>query len=388
MAFLIVKLPEELILRVFNHLEQLNDFYAVMLTCKQFHRISLDVKAEKISQLALHSGSYFPALCPCSHFLLVASARRLSDWARKDEARQTQLKAIMEGGVAELAAIAMEVAPISLEDIRTTWAWKRDILIPLSKRLDITCGPSSRDVDNGDVTVCEDVDLALFAWAIYGELFGHLLSLDMLDPVAKLDSVTRFKFLIYCVPDVNSFNYMNLESPQWFRDMGGERGERFQQLSLLQAMRDTLKPNEFAFDISQLTSLIPRELDEGDFSEPDTCSKKALYVNIVMSSGRRSLEVLQIAYLARVSDQNNSAEIITWLRDVWALIDEFMGTDVENLPFGSLPSTGDHWLNNHIPSMVYDHQFTLWDNLEYGLRTDIFATEEDTKEALDNAIAF
>jgi hypothetical protein len=381
-------LPEELILRIFNNLERLCDIYDVMLTCKQFHRISLDIEASMISELVINSGNDFPALRPVAHFVLAASARRLSDWSRETEERRTYLKGVIKEGVVELAIYATEVVPFTLEDIRTTWAWKRDILIPLSKRLDITCGPPSRDVDNGDVTVCEDVDLALLSWAIYGELFGHLLSLDIFDSVVKLDSVTRFRFLIYCVPDSNSFNYMCLETPRWFMNMDIERDEKFQQLSLSKAIKDTLNPHDFAFDISQLTGLIPQDVDDDDFSEPSTCSKNALFINTVMLSGRRSLEVLQMAYLARVGGQNNPADTITWLRDIWALIDEFVGTDVENLPHGRLPSTGDEWLNNHIPSIHHDSRFTLWDNLEYSLRTDIYADEERAKAALDDAIGF
>jgi hypothetical protein len=78
----------------------------------------------------------------------------------------------MKEGVFELAVYATEVVPFTLVDIHATWAWKRDVLLPLSKRLDLTCGPSSQDPLN-PVTVCEDVDMALFPWVIYGELFGH-----------------------------------------------------------------------------------------------------------------------------------------------------------------------------------------------------------------------
>jgi hypothetical protein len=180
MADTISALPEELILRVLDSLERLDDLYAIMLTCKQFNRISLDVKAETILRLVLHSGSYFPALRPISHFILVASARRLSEWARAEDERQTRLKATMRGGVTELAALALEVAPMSLEDIRDVWAWKRDSVIPLSQRLELTCGPASRKKNPSELTVCEDAELAFFAWTIYGELFDHILCLDWL----------------------------------------------------------------------------------------------------------------------------------------------------------------------------------------------------------------
>lgn len=79
MASTMNTLPEELILRVFNSIEQLVDLYAVMLTYKRFHRILQDIKAEKISQLVSRSGNYFLALRPISYFFLVASACCLSE---------------------------------------------------------------------------------------------------------------------------------------------------------------------------------------------------------------------------------------------------------------------------------------------------------------------
>jgi hypothetical protein len=266
-----------------------------MLTCKQFHRITLDIEGEKISRLAIYSGNDFPNLRPLGHFLLVASARRLSDWARRDEERREYLKGVIKEGVFELAIYATEMAPVTLEDIRATWAWKRDVLKPLSKRLNLTCGPSSRDANNGGMTVCEDVDMALLSWVIYGELFGHLLGLDRLDPIAKLDSVTRFRYLIYCVPDRDSLDCMSVEIPRWFMNMGHARGERYQQLSLSHAMQDTLNPSKFASDVSQLTSRIPPELDIYDSLQLGTCSKATIFVSTVMYSGRRALEVLQTA---------------------------------------------------------------------------------------------
>lgn len=379
MASAISALPEELILRVFNNLERLDDFYAVMLTSKQFHRISLDVKPGKISQLALHSANYFPALRPLNHFLLAGSARGLSDWARGDKGHEAQLKTAIHGGISELTALALEAAPIGLEDIRATYAWRREIVVPISRRLEFTCGPSTRDEDNGHLTVCENLDLALFTWAIYGELFDHILSpARRRDSTAKLDSITRFKFLVYCVPDVNSFQHLGLEKPQWFQDMDDSGGEKFQQLSLQHAMVDKLGMSEFAADVNQLTNLFSLE---DDFREPDTTSKASLFVLIVMNSGRRSLEVLQMAWLAKYGRVDDASNTVAWLRELWALMDETMGLDGV-----TLPPTGDTWLSNHAFSMARDLQFTLWIDLQYDFRNDDATTGEDAETALRKAI--
>jgi hypothetical protein len=387
MARTITNIPEELVLRVFNSLERLNDLYSVMLTCKQFNRISQDVTAETISRLALKSGSYFPALQPVSHFLLVASARRLSEWARAEEARQTRLKTTMHGGVTELAALALEVAPINLQDIRDVWTWKEDTVFPLSKRFDVTCGPASRAEGESHLTVCEDAELALFGWAIYGELFDHVLRLDWLESKAKLDSVTRFKFMIYCVPDVNSFNYMGLLAPQWFQDLRG-RGESFQQLSLMHAFYEELNHAAFEGDIWQLMDLkVPRSTLDGVSSPPDPerSDKALLFVHIVMNSGRKSLEVMRLAHMARLGQQSDPEALVAWLWDTWALVEQKLGSNEGTVP--RLMYTSDQYLERHVPSMQFDLQLTLWDNFQYVLRPDALTSDSNSATALHKAIA-
>lgn len=387
MAHTITNIPEELVLRVFNSLERLDDLYSVMLTCKQFNRISQDVTAETISRLALKSGSYFPALQPVSHFLLVASARRLSEWARAEEARQTRFKITIYGGVTELAALALEVAPIDLQDIRDVWAWKKDTVLPLSKRFDITCGPASRDEGESHLTVCEDAELALLGWAIYGELFDHVLRLDWFESKAKLDSVARFKFMIYCVPDVNSFNYMGLPAPQWFQDLRG-RGESFQQLSLMHAFYEELNHKAFEGDIWQLMDLkVPRSTLDSVSSppDPDTSDKALFFVQIVMNSGRKSLEVMELAHMARLGQQSDPEALVAWLWDTWALVEQKLSSNKGTVP--RLMNTSCQYLERHVPSMQFDLQLTLWDNLQYDLRPDALTSDSNFATTLHEAIA-
>jgi hypothetical protein len=387
MVYTISNIPEELVLRVFNSLERLNDLYAVMLTCKQFNRISQDVTAETISRLALCSGNYFPALQPVSHFLLVASARRLSEWARTEDERQARLKTTMRGGVTELAALAMGVAPINLEDIRNVYAWKKDTVIPLSKRFDVTCGPASRAEGESHLTVCEDSELALFVWAIYGELFDHVLCLDWLESPAKLDSVTRFKFMIYCVPDVNSFNYMNLQPPQWFQDLRGQ-AESFQQLSLKYAVHEELNHPTIEADIWQLMDFKEPESTSEGISSPldaETSEKALLFVQIVMNSGRKSLEVMRLAHMARLGQQSNPEALVAWLWDTWALVEQKLSSNEGTSR--RLMYTSDQYLERHVPSMQFDLWFTLWDNFPYVLQPEAMTSDSDFATALHEAIA-
>lgn len=396
MARTISNIPEELILRIFNNLERLNDLYAVMLTCKQFNRISQDVKAETISQLALQSGDYFPSLRPVSHFLLVASARRLSEWARTEEGRQTRFKTTMHGGVTELAALALEVAPINLQDIRDVWAWKKDTLLPLSKRFDFTCGPASRGEGESHITVCEDVELALFVWTIWGELFDHVLCSDWLEPTAKLDSVARFKFMVYCVPDINSFNYMRLQPPQWFQDLR-DRGKGFQQLSLMHAINDELNYQSFEDDIWELMGFddhVPKSASEGVSTpfDPETDDETLLFLQIVMNSGRRSLEVIRLAHILRLGQKGDSEALLAWLRETWAHVEQTLNPspEIEHEQDGTAMRfmyTSDQYLEPHAPSMQFDLQFSLWDSNHYDLRPEALTSDSDFATALHKAVA-
>ena len=391
MARTISTLPEELLLRVFDSLERLNDLYAIMLTCKQFNRISHDVKAETISRLALHSGSYFPALRPVSHFLLVASARRLAEWARAEEARKTRLKATMHGGVTGLVTLALDVAPITLEDVRDVWAWKRDTVIPLSKRFDAICGPASRREGESLLTVCEDSELALFSWAVYGELFDHILRMDWPESTAKLDSVTRFKFMIYCVPDVNSFRHMDLQLPQWFQDLRG-RGESFQQLSLMHAMDEELSFSSFNAAIWQLMDLdVPRPTVDDSLHtvHARVIAKVQLFVQIIMNSGRKSLEVMRLAHMTRLGQQSGAEALMTWLWDLWALVEQELNWDPESSHVGTVPGmtyTSDHYLERNVPSMQSDLEFTLCGGPCYEFRRGATISRLECTSTLHKAI--
>jgi hypothetical protein len=144
-------------------------------------------------------------------------------------------------------------------------------------------------------------------------------------------------------------------------NMGHERGERNQQLSLLRAMQDTLHPSNFASDISQLTSLIPPGLDVDDSPQHGTCSKATIFISTATHSGRRSLEVLQMAHLDGFNNQNGSLNTIIWLQSIWALIDQSMDPGADTVP---LPPTGDPWLNDHVISMISDLLFASGDHLQ------------------------
>lgn len=96
-------------------------------------------------------------------------------------------------------------------------------------------------------------EVAIFQWVIYSELFDHVL--DLTGPINKLglDSVTRLRYLAYCVPDANCVHYLCLDPPQWFKEIRHPDPEVYQQLSLQQALRTELTHKRFTKAMENLS---------------------------------------------------------------------------------------------------------------------------------------
>ncbi|KAK4495115.1 hypothetical protein PRZ48_013442 [Zasmidium cellare] len=389
MARTLTNIPEELILRIFAHLDRLDDYYSLILTSKLFHRISHDVSPSDISRLALNTGNFLPGLRPYQHTLLLPSARRLADWAVQRKDRRDQLAHAMHGGIDGLVALAMAKAPITLDEIRQTWRWKQEILNPLSEELNQACGRLSTDPEEY-MTVCETPSLTLLIWAIYGELFHHSISYiysshEHEHPI-PFDSVMRFKFLVYCMPDVNAFNYMGVETPTWFESMAGSV-DGFQQLSLNHATREYLEPALWGH---QLRELIPGILDDdGDQDwNFEYLTKERLLLSAVMGSGTRALDVLQATSLRRQQNPEWSEDLIVWLGQLRQKIDSLPLMESEAGDISSGPPY-DPWFEENWVTLAWDKSTTLWDAGPYTLREEVckqYGGEEEAWDAAKRAI--
>ncbi|KAJ6497675.1 hypothetical protein C8R45DRAFT_135609 [Mycena sanguinolenta] len=238
------------------------------------------------SRLAAASGRVF--FRPHPHLLLAATARQLADWAVAEDHHRYLLEAAIHGGVDQLFELAIDVAGLSMDDVRRLCTYKCDVLNPLNRDLDVTAGPAS----SGPWTVCNDPEMTLLSWAIYGELFHHSLELAYLlfPPQHKpLSSIIRLKWFVYCMPDINSFDYMKFspdEIPRFFAK--GERNsasreyvDRCQQLSMDEATREFLN-----------ASLWKQELDKSPSFQATGGFSRELYISCAMHAGLKSLELL------------------------------------------------------------------------------------------------
>ncbi|KAJ6627902.1 hypothetical protein B0H10DRAFT_1940868 [Mycena sp. CBHHK59/15] len=208
-----------------DYLHSIEDLHALFSTCRTLYRTCSNPDPKVVPRLAANSGRVF--FRPHPHLLIAATARQVADWAVQSGTRRGALETAIQNGMEKLLEFMIDVAELTVDDIRKLHAFKCDVLNPLSRQLDLDCGPASEE----PMTVCNDPETTLVSWIIYGELFHHSLEL----------AIIRYKWLVYCVPDVNSFNYMGFEDqPAFFKAFVQADDDRFQQLSMSEAIHKQL----------------------------------------------------------------------------------------------------------------------------------------------------
>ncbi|KAF8208776.1 hypothetical protein K438DRAFT_1812863 [Mycena galopus ATCC 62051] len=333
-------LSPDLLLDLPQYLHSLEDLLSLFSTNRTLYRTCANPSPKIVLRLAADSGRVF--FRPHPHFLIAATARQLADWAVKEDDRRYLLEVAIQGGVQTLLELAVDVAGLSMDDIRRLYAYKCDVLNPLNRRLDLQAGPASGE----PMTVCNDPETALLSWVIYGELFHHSLELAYLPfPQYKpLSSIIRYKWFVYCMPDVNSFRYMEFppdDIPQFFKDYVQEDDDKYQQLSMAEGMRQFLKP-----------SLWREELETSPSFRTTSGAWRELYISCAMNMGMKSLELV---VPGGVEKWEADLERIAGGIRVSGVADE---QDLGGKTL--LKVVGDPWLFIAYPTLSTDLNFTLW----------------------------
>ncbi|KAL1986877.1 hypothetical protein VTN96DRAFT_5294 [Rasamsonia emersonii] len=304
MAPSLTTLPRELLWEVLDHLDSLLELHSLLLTCKYLYQSCDGAPRKIVSAIVSRSDQLeLPQLEPYPHLLLAASARRLADWAIQNDKRRKQLKLALHGGIWSLFELAMEKVPIGLDEIREIWRWKEDVLEPITRDLDECCGPEAQKQLLDDSPICDTPQLSLLLWVIYGELFHHTFSFvcdnhqhlyhDAPPPLEPLDCFTRFKFLVYCVPDFECFEQLGIEHqnlhPRVQRYMNDPASTIRQQGSMEVACENYLHPDQWADALGLGVTICADPRDLFRYSEN---IEELLYISTVMHWGKRSLEVL------------------------------------------------------------------------------------------------
>ncbi|KAJ7286093.1 hypothetical protein C8J57DRAFT_1708466 [Mycena rebaudengoi] len=331
-------LPAELLMSLPQHLHSIEDLLSLFSTCRALYRSCSDPDPKILPRLAANSGRVF--FRPHPHFLIAATARKVADWAVQDDDRRYLLEAAIQGGVDKLLELSLDVATLTMDDIRKLYVFKCDIINPLNRQLDLKAGPRS-----GPMTVCNDPESTLLSWVIYGELFHHSLELAYLPlPEHKpLSTVMRFKWFVYCMPDVNSFRHLNFgehEIPEFFQHYARDDRDRYQQFSMQEASRKWLGPRLWQ------TALPHVPFEEAEPEKHQKLYKE--YIHCVMHAGMKSLQVLVPEGPERLQ------------ADLERIASGIIGTPVDTATSSLLDSPGDPWLWNTSIGLAHDLRVTFW----------------------------
>ncbi|KAJ7505546.1 hypothetical protein B0H11DRAFT_1979241 [Mycena galericulata] len=328
------KLPPELLLNLPHYLHTIEDLYSLASTSRTLYRTCANPNPKIVLRLAANSGRVF--FRPHPHFLIAATARQVADWAVEHDDHRYRLELAIQGGVEKLLDLAIDVAGLTMDDIRKLYTFKCDVLNPLNQRLDLSAGHGS----GSPGTVCEDTESTLLSWVIYGELFHHSLELAYL-PIPNhkpLSSVTRYKWFVYCMPDVNSFEYLEFDGqPAFFKEFQDDK-DRFQQLSMQVAMRQMLGPSSWEVKLQSTPA----------YKEIRKLGLHDAFISSAMHMGLKSLELLVPGGPERLQED---------LNQIANGISAFL---IEGEEEKILESINDPWLWTAYMTVQYDLSFTLW----------------------------
>ncbi|KAJ9225032.1 hypothetical protein DTO027B5_2396 [Paecilomyces variotii] len=181
-------------------------------------------KASPRTILQLAAGSAPTFFSPHPHFLLMATARQVSDWAIKSTENTQVFREALQGGIDGLYDFCIhseEVkAGLTMDDIRRLHLSRFSIINPFADQIDKMVGEQwYREPDFWDGGVSEpetlntDSNRAAFQIIIYGELFGSSMR-AFLEPDKQLpyfDLDARLDYFKYCVPDCMCRSYAGME---------------------------------------------------------------------------------------------------------------------------------------------------------------------------------
>ncbi|KAL1855008.1 hypothetical protein Plec18170_004420 [Paecilomyces lecythidis] len=191
-------------------------------SCRRLRDNFAKTSPRTILQLAAASAPTF--FSPHPHFLVMAVARQVSDWAIKSKENTQIFRKALQGGIDgfyDFCINSEEVkAGLTMDDIRRLHLSRFSIINPFADQIDKMAGDQwyrEPRFWNGGVsepaTLYTDSNRAAFQIIIYGELFGS--SMDaFLEPDKQLpyiDLDTRLDYFKYCVPDVMCSSYAGME---------------------------------------------------------------------------------------------------------------------------------------------------------------------------------
>lgn len=330
----LIDLPPEILIHLPDYLDSLSDLYSLIQTSRALYITCAGSNAKLRPKFAKKYGqNLFP---PHPHCLLVGVARQIADWAvQNTENRCLLTRAITEGleDQERLLELGVQIARLSLNDVRAIHKAKVDVIDPLTNILDLECGQGKydrrKDKDEGDSidwSVCEDVNEALYNYLIYCELFHHSID-QALAPsmeVKPLDTSIRHDWISRAMSQAvhhKPLSYLHLT-----------RSERF------------LNPSQMP------TMLLGKSREEITWSSAerlDLTLKESVFCKVMEHQGLDTLRILLASSLDPVKDL---------VLDIRKKVDALAEDEIRTTPKYASDVDSGYTVNGGFYSMTQDVQ--------------------------------
>lgn len=202
----LLDLPNEILMLLPHHFRNIIDLNDAASSCKRLHTLFAQTSPKTILRLAAASSrEYF---CPDPYFLIAATVRQVSDWARLNPLNTITLRRCLENGIEALLDLCISKAALTLDDVRHLHAMRSRTIDPLIEMLNRCAGAqwfSTANFWEGSASDACEPQRALFQLVIYGELFACAFE-EVLNPVGPtasppcFDLETRLDYWRCCVP--------------------------------------------------------------------------------------------------------------------------------------------------------------------------------------------
>ena len=310
----LLDLPTELIAILPNYLHSLDDHYLLLRTCRTLYMTCANSNAKLAPDFAKKYGQ--PLLRPHPHLLLAGTARQIGDWAVQSEQNREELLKAIQSGNDGLLKLAVEVARLSLEDVRRIYKTKFDVINPISRTLDWEVGQGhwGRELEENEIelmTICEDVEQALYNYVIYCELFHHSIdkALEPSLPIEPLSQELRQWWMAYCRGFHHSVSASRCTNPCTFPpgmpDSNNDRNNVRKEFQLLDFV--VLYQSKGWASYRKVSELLlaktPDQYGRENVPDHDSLSPhEKLFVNVVGHQGLATIQMLLPGGMEAVKD--------------------------------------------------------------------------------------
>ncbi|KAF2214499.1 hypothetical protein CERZMDRAFT_37423 [Cercospora zeae-maydis SCOH1-5] len=204
-----MSLPADILVMLPECLCNIEDYTNLSSTCRKLRSCMATAKPHTILRLATAQSTTF--FRPSPHFLVMATARELGNWARKSDGNEASLRShCQREGMDGMLKLALDHCGLTIERIRELYEMRMCIIHPVTDIIDKCVGEQWYDTPDfwkGGVsdacTIDSDPTSTFFHLAIYGELFApdidHFLA--GASGTRRLSVNTRLTFVRHCIPE-------------------------------------------------------------------------------------------------------------------------------------------------------------------------------------------